>query len=499
VVKWQIPDLPWRWFPVAGQHDRVRITLSVGGNDLLFGEYVQACLLRVPWKTCDKTVARINNLIDNTDGKDTLENSLVEVWKRLQYDTRAIISKWYVPPIIHTGYPEFFNAKDPKCNKKRILKVGPLLSEKLREDTNSLVRRANSKIEEHLKNFRNKEPRLRGHTQFVNYNDRWNGHRLCEPFVTASGPGFEDPEVWFLGVRGSDAKQQEETEYDINTCDPESTDIDHAFGCGLAIYAAQNPNEDLDEWYRISQEWIKKAFHPKSSGFEKVRDAIVSTWFGPRPALRVLALGDSITNGYKSSDEAGYRGVLYDYLTKQGVYKVDMIGSVKAGTMSDPDHEGHNGATIAQISRFADLSLGQRPNVVLLHAGTNDLGNDNDATGAVSRLADLIDKIIKKCPDAAILVAAIIPATDRARQGRTNTYNAGVAALVSSRAKAGKKVLLMNMDMVLTTAQLSDGLHPNDEGYAVMGTHWAGGINEAFQKGWIKDPGEFLPAAQILY
>ncbi|KAF4498548.1 SGNH hydrolase [Fusarium agapanthi] len=380
VVKWQIPDLPWRWIPVAGYHDDVRITLSVGSNDLMFGEYVQACLLKVIWKNCDKTVARINNLIDNTDGKNTLENSLVEVWEKLKYNTRGFV------------HP-------------------------------------------------------------------------C--------PGFEDPEVWFLGLGGPDAKRQEDTNYDINTCDPESTDIDYAYGCGLAIYAAQHPDENLDEWYKIAQEWIKKAFHPKSSGFERVRDAIVSSWFGPRPALRVLALGDSITNGFKSSDGSGYRGFLYNYLTKQGIYKVDMIGSVKAGAMSDPDNEGHNGATISQTSGFADLSLGQRPNVVLLHAGTNDMGNDNDAAGAVNRLADLVDKIIKECPDAAVLVAAIIPATDRARQGRTNTYNAGVAALVSSRANAGK-VLLMNMDTVLTTDELSDGLHPNDERYGVMATHWAG-------------------------
>ncbi|KAF4414879.1 hypothetical protein FACUT_13890 [Fusarium acutatum] len=61
------------------------------------------------------------------------------------------------------------------------------------------------------------------------------------------------------------------------------------------------------------------------------------------------------------------------------------------------------------ISDFADISLGQRPNVVLLDAGTNDMGNYNDAAGAVGRLADVVEKIIKECPDAAILVAAIIP------------------------------------------------------------------------------------------
>jgi lysophospholipase L1-like esterase len=43
--------------------------------------------------------------------------------------------------------------------------------------------------------------------------------------------------------------------------------------------------------------------------------------------------------------------------------------------MSDPNNEGHNGVTITQIPDFADKPLGQHPNVVLLEAGTNDMGN----------------------------------------------------------------------------------------------------------------------------
>lgn len=57
---------------------------------------------------------------------------------------------------------------------------------------------------------------------------------------------------------------------------------------------------------------------------------------------------------------------------------MDFVGSVQAGTMPDSDNEGHNGATIDQISLFATVSLPQRPNVVLLHAGTNDINGNID-------------------------------------------------------------------------------------------------------------------------
>ena len=50
--------------------------------------------------------------------------------------------------------------------------------------------------------------------------------------------------------------------------------------------------------------------------------------------LRILPLGASITNGYKSSSGNGYRKPLRDQLRFMG-YEVDMIGSLKTGTMKD--------------------------------------------------------------------------------------------------------------------------------------------------------------------
>ncbi|KAK2734883.1 GDSL-like lipase acylhydrolase [Colletotrichum kahawae] len=100
--------------------------------------------------------------------------------------------------------------------------------------------------------------------------------------------------------------------------------------------------------------------------------------------LRILPLGNSITNDFQSSFGNGYRLQLLNNLKGN---TVDFVGSVQAGTMSDSDNEGHNGATIDQISSFATVSLPQRPNVVLLHAGTNDInGNIDTAKCSCPRL-----------------------------------------------------------------------------------------------------------------
>ncbi|KAF5577026.1 Nit-4-like protein [Fusarium pseudoanthophilum] len=80
----------------------------------------------------------------------------------------------------------------------------------------------------------------------------------------------------------------------------------------------------------------------------------------------------------------------------------------ETGAVSDPDNEGHNGVAITRISDFADLSLAQRPKVVLLDAGTNDMGYYNDAAGVASRLTDLVGKAIMECPDTANIAAAIM-------------------------------------------------------------------------------------------
>ena len=74
------------------------------------------------------------------------------------------------------------------------------------------------------------------------------------------------------------------------------------------------------------------------------------------PNLRIQPLGDSITKGSLSSDENGYRSGLRQKL--ELVTKVDMIGSLADGSMTDNSHEGHSGEFLAGIKEFAlDLSL----------------------------------------------------------------------------------------------------------------------------------------------
>jgi lysophospholipase L1-like esterase len=182
---------------------------------------------------------------------------------------------------------------------------------------------------------------------------------------------------------------------------------------------------------------------------------------------------DSITYGYQSTDGNGYRLELYNDLTGGYNNTVDLIGSVQAGTMADNYNEGHSGATIDEIASFASLSLFELPNVVLIHAGTNDMNLPLDPADAPTRLGNLIDTVLATVPDAVLLVAQIIPSGTQATEDNIVTFNAAIPGVVASRVAAGSKVLVVDMFTRLTYPDdFTDDLHPNDQGYQIMGDVW---------------------------
>lgn len=195
--------------------------------------------------------------------------------------------------------------------------------------------------------------------------------------------------------------------------------------------------------------------------------------------LKILPLGDSITYGLGSSDGNGYRLALQNMLPGNSV---QYIGSVHSGSMLNNSNEGHMGAVITQIAQFANLSLPLLPNMVLLMAGTNDMPNPKEAP---DRLAKLIDELIIAVPTAVLLVAQLTPATDKSMQAYITKYNAAIPGIVAIRAKAKKKVLVVDMSKYVITSDLWDGLHPNDIGYTKMAAAWYNGFKQADSKRWI--------------
>jgi lysophospholipase L1-like esterase len=225
----------------------------------------------------------------------------------------------------------------------------------------------------------------------------------------------------------------------------------------------------------------------RSSGYFHLEVRIHTSHYLP---LKTLTLPiDSITYGFKSTDGNGYRQALRTILEGTG-NSVDMVGSVQAGTMPNNLNEGHNGATIDQIATYTS-AYGQRPNVILLHAGTNDLNLRLDPATAPQRLDSLIEKLISACPDATIIVARIIPSTHPGLAALISVFNRAITELIEQRvAQREQRVMVVDMPSGVKPEDIVDGLHPGDGGYDKMAIKWAIAMTAANSMGWIEDPVE---------
>ncbi|MFJ1959067.1 ricin-type beta-trefoil lectin domain protein [Streptomyces microflavus] len=204
-------------------------------------------------------------------------------------------------------------------------------------------------------------------------------------------------------------------------------------------------------------------------------------------SLRLMPLGNSITWGVGSPSGNSYRGFLWNQLAAQG-HALDFVGSGRNGPMSDPDHEGHSGWRIDQITSIADSVLSQyRPNVITLEIGTNDLNGDYQVPTAPDRMSALIDQLLRSAPDATVLVGTVIVSTSPTEEANRPTFNQKLTQIVQSKAAAGKHVRLIDMS-ALTSADLSDALHPNDNGFSKMADAFAAGVRAADVAGWIAPP-----------
>ncbi|CAK4031800.1 Hypothetical predicted protein [Lecanosticta acicola] len=216
----------------------------------------------------------------------------------------------------------------------------------------------------------------------------------------------------------------------------------------------------------------------------------------PRMPLRIMPLGDSITFGMGSAWGNGYRAFLYDYLMAScGQREVTFIGSQHSGPMSNGETEGYPGYSIASIANKTQPalsdSLDRKPNVVLLHAGTNDFApfpHDDEPNGeAPERLEWLIDYILQKIPETTLIVAQIISCPLEGFRDWIPIFNAAIPHIVEKKVASGFKVLVADMSQIGIdgSGDLVDDLHPGDHGYEKMAKLWHQALETASEAGLI--------------
>ncbi|WP_437631475.1 GDSL-type esterase/lipase family protein [Sorangium sp. So ce854] len=211
---------------------------------------------------------------------------------------------------------------------------------------------------------------------------------------------------------------------------------------------------------------------------------------------RIEPFGDSITQGY-GSFVGGYRYALVTWppLVGGSPLSIQMVGAQVDTTFpglvaaNQHHHSGVPGWRNDQLATAAALQPpyfvhpgGQAPNIVLVHAGTNDIHQGASASTAAFRLQTLLVNLSTKYPSSKLIVAKIIPFGPQpehvARNQVVVQYNAAIPGIVTNLnafyPPTNPKFFIADMHAYFPTNHLwPDGIHPTDNGYYEMGVRWS--------------------------
>lgn len=225
-------------------------------------------------------------------------------------------------------------------------------------------------------------------------------------------------------------------------------------------------------------------------------------------ACKILPFGDSITEGVKSSDGAGYRSQLFKLIVA-AKQQVTFTGSLAdgptlvSGQTFPRMHEGHAGWTIdpglSEFSGYGGISslvpspaLNGGPHIVLLHIGANELFPTQDAAGMAMRLEALVDMIAAAVPTALIVLAQITPvgstngghtqAQVDAANATQALYNSKIPGIIQAQVAKKHHVIGVDMSKMPLSGLTTASVHPNDQGYAYMAGIWYAAISDLLPK-----------------
>ena len=213
---------------------------------------------------------------------------------------------------------------------------------------------------------------------------------------------------------------------------------------------------------------------------------------------RIMPFGDSITQGVESYDgqnggpaedaRVAYRYALNQLLT-QGGYAFDFVGRLQDGETATPPltrarHEGYGGETTQQLAdnRMPGALTANTPDVILIHAGTNDI--TNSATASATPMQGLLQTVqtwSTTNQPVKVVVAEIIKLRSGATYAeRVAPLNAAVTTMINQNfaAASDTSMTVSQADMYdasIAMTPVSDdvsGLHPSRAGYDAMAQVW---------------------------
>ena len=237
----------------------------------------------------------------------------------------------------------------------------------------------------------------------------------------------------------------------------------------------------------------------------------------PAPVpLRVLAVGDSITQGGKRGrDEFTYRyalqrllherGIAFDFVggRRDGLHEDAVWPEIAPGVAFDLDHEGYYGRKTAYVSgKVVEVlpTLAQAPNVVLVHLGTNDQNSADPASEVVAPLRELVGALRDCNPDVAVFFGHLNFNDSKG----ANAIRPMVEALAAELSTERSPVVTVhhyrgwNEKPRLPDSDTFDWAHPNLQGQEKMARAWLAAMEPTLARfGWPASAGEATSSTGI--
>ncbi|KAI0533834.1 SGNH hydrolase-type esterase domain-containing protein [Xylaria digitata] len=209
--------------------------------------------------------------------------------------------------------------------------------------------------------------------------------------------------------------------------------------------------------------------------------------------LRIMCLGASIVRGEVSTDNNGFRKTLRGDLAELGV-PINMVGSQRNGDMPDNDMEAYGGNRISQIHDHAKKIVPkQEPNIFVINVGTNNVLQYKDTDLAGEHMEAFIDYLLKASPRSTVVLSTLLTNTVPNREPLILDINRQFRNLYQKY--ENKTVVLAELHPSeglpgRPTADdiSSDGSHPTDQGYEIMGHLLADAVKDADKRGFLRWP-----------
>ncbi|KAF2850184.1 carbohydrate esterase family 3 protein [Plenodomus tracheiphilus IPT5] len=199
--------------------------------------------------------------------------------------------------------------------------------------------------------------------------------------------------------------------------------------------------------------------------------------------IRYMPFGDSIT------EIVCWRAKLWDKLQATPFATVNFVGSGKTenncrNTRYDQDNEGHSGFLAIDIANKGQMDGWLRTNpadVITMHLGTNDIVQQNKAT------ADIIaafTKLVSSMRNSnSRMKIVIIPLGIGNYNSKVQDLNRAIIPWAQALNKTESPIWVVDQYTGFSgSADLRDGVHPNDSGDVKMTNLWFPAITRAFEE-----------------